>query len=114
MFWKIKLLITFKMDPIYLSLVIIGYTIFSYTSSDKTGGEDQFVNNLFDCEITTSLRFDFGTIIIHFHHWLICLIGYWIFHYLELNYLKYVMLGGIIQGIVNYHDWKNILIFNHN
>lgn len=102
------------MEPIWISLVLLGYTFFCYTSSDKTGGENKFdlmINRIFDCEITTSLRFDCGTILIHFHHWLLCFIGYIFFFFLNLKELSYFMLGGVIQGIVNYNDWKDIILF---
>lgn len=103
------------MDPIDVSLIILGYTFFSYSSSDKTGGEnkfDQLIKQITNWEIRTSLKFSYDEIIIHFHHWLICLIGYFIFYHLGCYKITYLCLGGIIQGIINYDDWKDIIIVN--
>jgi len=105
------------MDPIDLCMVILGYAFFSYSSSDQTGGKNNFdmmMSNLLDYEIVTSLRFDCDEIILHFHHWLVSLVLYIICYYSGMKRLCYFWLGGVFQGIINYQDWKEILIVKNS
>ena len=100
------------LSPYDISWIILGYAFFSYSSSDQTGGRNKFdlmMGNILDYEIVTSLKFECEEVIIHFHHWLVCLIFYFICYYLGCRSLSNFLLGGIIQGIINYHDWKQIV-----
>ena len=98
-----------------ITFVIIGYLFFDCSSSEETGGENKFdklLSEALDYEIKTSLRFEYSELIIHFHHWLLCYFGFILFQYTENTNISYICLGGMIQGILNYQDWKNIITIN--
>ena len=100
------------MNIVNLLFTLFGYTFFDYTSSDEPGGKnnfDIFLEELFECNICTSLKFKIGKINIHIHHWLVCFIGIIFFKLINQEELGYFCLGGMIHGIINYSDWKKII-----
>lgn len=101
------------MDIVYnVTFVTLGYLFFSYSSADKTGGEnklDKLISETLNYEIKTSLRVEYDEIIIHLHHWILCYLGFILLQYTKNTNVSYLCLGGMIQGILNYSDWKNII-----
>ena len=95
---------------------LIGYTFFSISSAENTGNVNKFddwLSNLTNEEICTSLKIEFDTykkkITIHLHHWLILFFVFILAEYTNLNRFKYICLGGMSQGILNYSDWYKII-----
>lgn len=102
-------------NPEYILYILLGYTLFDTSSSDTTGGMNKF--DIFICDtlgqnIRTSLKFDIGCIKLHIHHWLLCLFGFILFNYMKKYELMYICLGGMLQGIIKYSDWKDIIMIN--
>ncbi len=96
---------------------LLGYFFFSLCSAEKTGNDnkfDQWLSDLLNEEICTSLKVEFDTtegkkIQIHLHHWLLLFFIFILSEDLQLNRLKFTCLGGIAQGIINYNDWYQII-----
>lgn len=102
-------------NPECILYILLGYTFFDISSSDTTGGRnkfDIFMSDIMGYDIITSLRFDIGFIKLHLHHWLLCLFGFLVFNYMKVNEFMYICLGGMIQGIIKYSDWKDIIVIN--
>jgi len=103
-----------------LKYIILGYLFFSLTSSKKTKGKNKFdillqkflKDDTIDTSIKCEIDIDDTTINIHIHHWLVMYIIFTVADYFSFERIKLFSLGGIIQGIVNYNDWFEIITFS--
>ncbi len=103
-----------------LEYIIMGYLLFSLTSSDETKGknkfdifiQDFFKEDTFNTSIQCEIDIQDTLVKIHIHHWLIMYFVFVLAKYNSLERIKFFALGGIIQGIVNYSDWFKIITFS--
>lgn len=99
--------------------ILIGFLFFSLCSADKTKGKnkfDIFLSKYTNEEINSSLSisldfFNNKEVELHIHHWLLLFL---LMNCFENKKIKFLCLGGILQGIFWYDDWYKILYFKNS
>lgn len=97
---------------------LLGYIFYDNMSSKEVGQRNQldiYLSNKLGRKINFSLKFKFRIkdkmIYLHCHHWLYLLIIVGLISLFEYTivYIKYFALGGVVQGMVKYKDWYNVV-----
>lgn len=88
---------------------LIGYLFFTHSSAPHAGAEnrlDEWINDTFDINASSSIRMSCCGWTVHVHHWIIlgvCALGLYMYYgakYSKVLYLGYgLCIGGMVHGL---------------